>query len=85
MEGPLHQETVFSRHFDSKLISCTLIEELQDVLNQVRDDPDVCAVVVTGAGRGCGSGDDYHDIAPMSEDNPCLLMRLPVYSCICST
>jgi len=25
MEGPLHAETVVSRHFDSELISCTLI------------------------------------------------------------
>ncbi|TMA59454.1 MAG: hypothetical protein E6J80_03605 [Deltaproteobacteria bacterium] len=26
MEGPLHAETVVSRHFDSELISCTLID-----------------------------------------------------------
>ena len=50
----------------------------------VKDDPDVRAVVVTGAGRGCCWGDDFHGFAPMSEDNRCLLMRPPIYSCICS-
>jgi ABC-type Fe3+-hydroxamate transport system substrate-binding protein len=30
MEGPLHPETVVSRHFDSELISCTLISVTND-------------------------------------------------------
>src|SRR5215813_9564778 len=41
MEGPLHPETVISPHFDSKLISCTLIHLLHPVLNRALADQDL--------------------------------------------
>src|SRR5215813_14293897 len=41
MEGPLHPETVISPHFDSKLISCTLIHLLHPVLNQAFADQEL--------------------------------------------
>src|SRR5437867_12572914 len=39
MEGPLHAETVVSRHFDSELISCTLFRYTPLDIECIHGDP----------------------------------------------
>src|SRR5581483_4567714 len=57
------------------LMNLAMREELRECFERVRDDPDVRAVVVTGAGRAFSAGGDMNDFVERDPEALYLLMR----------